>query len=274
VKKLTLGLVLGCGASRLSSATAPAAAEAPAPPPAECAAGPAGTFLRAIDVRGRKRTYTVVAPPAPAGVSRPLVFVLHGHGGDGARIRRAFGLEAAAGDKALFVYPDAIQGWDLDTEASTNRDVAFFDDILARTAIAHCVDTRRVFVAGFSNGAYMANQLACRRGDRIRGVASYAGGGPYELAGRYDEAGHLQCQGKPVAALVVHGLADTTVLPSEGNKSLAHWSAANRCAASLAPGCRAASGCTNAVVACGLPGLGHELDKEAARRTWSFFEAL
>jgi polyhydroxybutyrate depolymerase len=276
VRRALFLVFLGC--AQPPSVQATAAPPPPSAPRAErCGRGDGarGVVEQVIDVRGRKRRYTLFVPSTTADSALPLVFVLHGHGGDGARARRAFGLETLANGKALFAYPDAVGGWDLDTETSSNRDVALFDEILARAAITYCVDTRRVFVTGFSNGAYMANQLACKRGDRLRGVASHAGGGPYESNGTYDDHGNLRCPGKPVAALVVHGLADTTVLPSEGNKSLAHWSAANGCPApTLSSGCRAASGCANAVVACGIPALGHQLAKDAAERTWAFFAAL
>src|SRR5204863_32102 len=105
-----------------------------------------------------------------------------------------------------------------------------------------------------SNGAYMANQLGCRRGDRIRAVASHSGGGPYETSGEYDEQGHLLCKGKPVGSLIIHGTSDGTVAPSEGHKSLEHWTFANHCGGASAPssnapaGCVAFQGCANPVV--------------------------
>jgi polyhydroxybutyrate depolymerase len=124
----------------------------------------------------------------------------------------------------------------------------------------------------------MANQLACKRGERIRAVATHSGGGPYENAGTYDDTGHLQCPGKAVASLVVHGLSDSTVLPSEGQKSIEHWSFANRCSGGSSPSapsaCVSMNGCFQPVVACKVPGLGHAMWSEGKRLTWSFFDAL
>ena len=255
--------------ARAEPALSPACGKAPAPD---------GVHRRDVAVFGAKRTYTLVVPPGlAAGTSTPLVFVLHGHGGTGAQARSAFDLEAAADHKALFVYPDASHGgWDLDAPTGKNRDVALFDAILAVTQSSYCVDLRRVFVTGFSNGAYMANQLGCRRGDRVRAVASHAGGGPYETEGTYDATGHLVCPGKAVASLVVHGSADGTVAPSEGQKSIDHWTFANRCggsAPSSPAGCVTYRSCASPVVACSIKGLGHALAPGAARLTWSFFDA-
>ena len=243
------------------------------------AAAPAGVFPKKVPIFGKERSYTLFVPPGYVpGTSHALVFVLHGHGGNGAQIRSSFDLESVANGKAIFVYPDGLGGgWDLDSPAEKNADVALFDAALALTQGSYCVDLRRVFVTGFSNGAYMANQLGCRRGDRIRGVASHAGGGPYETAGSYDAEGNLVCSGKAVASLVVHGSADGTVAPSEGQKSTDHWAHANHCGGpgGHAPaGCSAPSNCTNAVMTCKVPGLGHSLWPRARTVTWSFFESL
>lgn len=237
-----------------------------------------GVLPQNVQVFGRSRSYTLVVPPSYTPTTAyPLVYVLHGHGGSGAQVRGAFDLEQAANGRAIFVYPDGLNGgWDLDSPASKNPDVALFDATLAITQGSYCVDLQRVFVTGFSNGAYMANQLGCRRGDRIRAVASHGGGGPYEVSGEYDDHGHLRCKGKPVASLVVHGTSDGTVSPSEGQKSLEHWTAANHCSSSARtspPGCVAYQGCLNQVLACKIQGLGHSLWQQAKHVTWAFFEA-
>jgi polyhydroxybutyrate depolymerase len=240
-------------------------------------AAPKGVLARHVTVFGRSRSYTLVVPASyTPGISRPLIYVLHGHGGTGAQARASFQLEAAAGGKGLFVYPDAVGGWDLDSDTGRNRDVGLFDAILAQVQSEYCVDLHRVFIAGFSNGAYMANQLACKRAERVRAIASHSGGGPYEngAGATYDDKGQLVCNGKPVAALVIHGAADGTVAPSEGQKSIDHWVAANRCGAPATAGaCATYAGCTNPVIACKVRSLGHSLWSEAPKRIWSFFDA-
>ena len=286
------GILLACDDGR-RAAPPPASAEGASPTSAESAAGPieaggspacgkpaakTGISKQVVPIFGKSRSYTLAVPATYAsGTSYPLVYVLHGHGGNGAKARSAIDLEGAAGDRAIFVYPDGLGGgWDLDSPASKNADVALFDAILAITQSNYCVDLHRVFVAGFSNGAYMANQLGCRRSDRIRAVASHAGGGPYEMAGEYDERGHLLCKGGAVASLVVHGLSDGTVAPSEGQKSIDHWTQTNRCSGSVASspaGCVSYQGCARPVTACKIPGLGHGLWTQAKQVTWAFFDA-
>lgn len=260
-----------------------AAAPQGAPPPsAGCgkAAGRQGLLAgQRVRVGGGDRTFSLHVPePYAPATAYPLVFVLHGNGGNGAGVRGQMDLERYGAARALFVYPDARGGgWDLDSEAAKNRDVAFFDMLLFTLGSTYCVDMKRVFVAGFSNGAYMANQLACRRGDRIRAIASHAGGGPYENNGRYDDEGHLVCAGKAVAALVVHGIADGTVGTGEGDKSVAHWRFANRCGGAsqrtTPAGCELLGGCVQQVMSCRVPGLGHSVWNEGKAATWAFFDA-
>jgi polyhydroxybutyrate depolymerase len=257
-------------------ATTPQAAEKASSPSCGKAA-PKGVLAKKVNVFGKSRSYTLVVPASYAPeVSQPLIYVLHGHGGTGAQARSSFEIETAAGGKGLFLYPDAPGGWDLDSETGKNRDVAFFDAMLAQAQSEYCVDLHRVFIAGFSNGAYMANQLACRRSERVRAVVTHSGGGPYDSGptAKYDEHGQLECGGKPVAALVIHGTADGTVAPSEGQKSIDHWVAANHCGAPAANGaCAIYAGCMNPVMACKVHGLGHIVWPEAATRAWAFFDA-
>jgi polyhydroxybutyrate depolymerase len=240
----------------------------------------AGASVQHVKALGRERAYTLVVPEGYAPQTPyPLVFVLHGGGGSAATARAQTDLENASGGHAIFVYPDSTGGnWNLDAPAATNGDVALFDAVLLVVHNTLCVDERRVFVTGFSNGAYMANQLGCKRGERIRAVVTHAGGGPYETSGSYDATGHLVCPGKAVASLVVHGNNDGTVPPTEGQKSIDHWSYANRCGAGAAsaftPPCVALQGCFQPVGVCRVPGLGHGLWSQAGKVTWAFFEAL
>jgi polyhydroxybutyrate depolymerase len=244
------------------------------------AAKPGAAAGQRVTAAGRARTFTLVVPDGyRPDVPYPLVVVLHGGGGTSAWARTQTDLERVAAGRAVFAYPDAVRGnWDLDSPAGSNVDIALFDTILLLLHNTLCIDPRRVFLTGFSNGAYMANQLACRRGEHIRGIVTHAGGGPYDPHGSYDAQGHLVCPEKAVAALVVHGLSDTTVAPAEGQKSIDHWTFANRCRGSTqsawSPPCVAFDGCFNPVGMCRVPGLGHGTWKEAGRVTWQFFESL
>ncbi len=201
--------------------------------------------------------------------------VIHGDGGTGAQIRAAFALEAAAADGAIFAYPDGLNHtWKQADKPETNEDFFFFDGMVAKTTESYRVDTRRVFVTGFSSGGYMANQLGCYRGGTIRAIAPMSGGGPYDaVGGHYDAEGHLVCNGKAVAAMIIHGDIDGVVGWNEGQKSLSHWSWQNQCGPFPGDGadaCRSAQ-CAQPVTFCTNRGKGHQLWSEAPTRVWQFF---
>lgn len=245
--------------------------------------GPTGLLEgRTVTAAGETRSYDMFVPERsddPRGL--PLVFVFHGDGGTGAGVRKTFGLEAVAGDAAIFVYPDGRdRSWDLDDPADRNPDIAFFDAIVVETKKSYPVDAGRIFATGYSSGAYFANQLGCRRGAVLRAVATHAGGGPYGGDSEYDDEGNLVCPEPPVAALVIHGTDDGTVALSEGESSRDHWRRVNGCTQATeayAPEpCVKYAGCAERpVVWCAVPGVGHVVwPGEGAKTTWSFFASL
>jgi poly(3-hydroxybutyrate) depolymerase len=55
-------------------------------------------------------------------------------------------------------------------------DGPYFDRVLAEIEAAYCVDKGKVYVAGWSSGAWLSNYLACARGNVIFGTAAGSGG--------------------------------------------------------------------------------------------------
>jgi polyhydroxybutyrate depolymerase len=56
-----------------------------------------------------------------------------------------------------------------------SADMAFIGALLDHVEQTLCVDENRVFVAGFSNGAFMASSVACHLAPRVAAVAPVAG---------------------------------------------------------------------------------------------------
>ncbi|MBK6459804.1 MAG: hypothetical protein IPF92_02165 [Myxococcales bacterium] len=230
----------------------------------------------ALTVAGTPRTYTLWLPERydPRRAHR-LVVGLHSGGRTGASARPYLDLEGRS-EGAVFVYPDAIRGnWDLNTPYAQNPDFAFFDALMRELSDTLCLDATRFFAVGTSAGAYFANQLACGRGGVLRAIAAHAGGGPFQTPGDYDAAGHLICPTPPVAAAIFHGLADTSVSPTEGEKAVRHWSFWNGCDAARQPAaptpCEGPKGCQRPVLVCTVPGQGHAVWGPGRQATWDFF---
>jgi polyhydroxybutyrate depolymerase len=242
-----------------------------------------GYAAQSLTSSGQHRTYGLFVPDAyDSKTALPIVFVFHGDGGTGAGMR-GINLEAKAAGKAVFVYPDGLnQTWDLDTPPGQNKDYVFFDDLVADVASKLCVDTKRVFLFGLSNGAFFANQLGCFRGDKIRGFVSHSGGGPYtNNPSDFGADGIFSaCNTTPPAALIIHGDADTVVPFEAGQKSARYWRIKNGCRESTNPysqnPCVSYAGCNmgHPVVWCPISGLDHALWSSATDVAWSFFSSL
>jgi polyhydroxybutyrate depolymerase len=155
-----------------------------------------GDHLLTLRVGELERRYLVHVPPQYDGKTPlPVVVMLHGGGGTGKAAATETGWGAKA-DEAQFVavFPDAMppnptkpssfgrnpQLWNDASErfyAGQNKvdDVGFIaamlDDLVARFA----VDTRRIFVTGFSNGASMAFRVGAELSGRVAAIAPVAG---------------------------------------------------------------------------------------------------
>ncbi|MBM4156159.1 MAG: hypothetical protein FJ221_14210 [Lentisphaerae bacterium] len=157
---------------------------------------PPGDHMRTLAVDGRQRSYLLHVPPgAAAGQALPLVIMLHGGGGTADNAAKETGWSAKADEAGFLVaYPNATpadpgepaafrgnpQTWNdgsgrFKKEGGEPDDVAFIsamiDDIGAQTAL----DRKRVFVAGFSNGASMAFAVGAGLPDRVTAIAPVAG---------------------------------------------------------------------------------------------------
>jgi polyhydroxybutyrate depolymerase len=225
-----------------------------------------------IEVDGATRTLHV-RRPADYGSDYPypVVFMLHGAGGDGPHFRSFAHVEDNVDSLALVVYLDALP----DDEGVTrwvDADLAFFDAALDEIGASHCVDQSRVFAAGFSNGGAFANALGCARRGTVRAIVSVAGGGPPD-----DE----MCQG-PVPALIAHGVSDETVPVESGRASRAYWQKQAACSDATAPAlddphCSGFQGCEVPVAWCEhdeqING-GHGWPAFLDRVVWRFFAGV
>jgi polyhydroxybutyrate depolymerase len=105
---------------------------------------------------------------------------------------------------SFIAYPAAIQNangtysWaDPGNKAREIRDIAFFDAVIETLAKNYCIDMDRISVVGHSLGAWMANTVACVRGDVVMASATVGG-----------DSVQTTCAG-PAAAMIIHNPKDT-----------------------------------------------------------------
>ncbi len=159
---------------------------------------------------GRERTYLLAAPATPVA---PLLVVLHGAGSSGAGMARLTGLGArtrAAGVAAVF--PDGVNRvWSDHRGAPRLRtregvdDVGFLAALVERLAGDGVIDSRRVVLAGISNGALLAEHIARHARLPIAGVVLVAGAATVPSR---------EAQPRPrqaTSVVIFHGTADPLV---------------------------------------------------------------
>jgi polyhydroxybutyrate depolymerase len=186
-----------------------------------CLATTAHPIPERLVVRGQERLVLSHAPAGHAPEPRDLVIAFHGRTNDAARARSYFRLETAL-PEAVIVYPQALPAgpgtfaWsDPGDPSDALRDFALVDAIIVAVGQARCIDLGRIFVVGHSLGAYFANDVACALGDRVRAVASVAGG---LQGGACEDA---------TAALLIHHPQDALVPISAGERARDAFLAAN-----------------------------------------------
>jgi poly(3-hydroxybutyrate) depolymerase len=128
-----------------------------------------------ISVSGTNREY-VIRWPSSYDNTHPyrLILDLHGFGGSykEAPGEDYFGLWTASKDTTIFIALSAI-----DTDWRTGDNLAYVDAVLEAVEADLCIDTSRVMLEGFSQGAAQAWQLACSRPGVFRAAVGHSGGG-------------------------------------------------------------------------------------------------
>lgn len=152
----------------------------------------------------------------------PLIIVLHGTYGSGAKMQQALGFDKYVNRYGFAVaYPDAYTPpgskrtlrWNdgRETLGSTNagvNDVQAIRDLVEDVARRIPLDRERIFVTGASNGGIMSYRLACEAADLIAGAAPVIGNIAEPLR-------HSCSPIRPVSLLAING-TDDPFIPLNG----------------------------------------------------------
>lgn len=148
-------------------------------------------------IDGVRREFIVFTPSGQVPPARmPVVFMLHGTSGDGARFWTMSGWkETCETEKCIAVFPSSLEFCINDTEGQKRTtkwngddlapiacpgqvlpdDVAFIRGIVERLRRDYPVDEKRIYVSGFSSGATFASKLWAVMSDTFAAVAASAG---------------------------------------------------------------------------------------------------
>ena len=122
--------------------------------------------------------------------------------------------------------------------AKVPNDVSFLRSVINDIKSEYPINENKIFVAGFSNGGFMAYRMACEASDLVSGIISFAGSGPMDSQ---------ECEPiRPLKVLHIHSTKDKTILfegsgpaaggPFEGSrwhpsasKTVSFWEQKNGC---------------------------------------------
>lgn len=174
----------------------------------------AGTVVT-WNIEGVTRQALVFTPTASASTKAPVVFFFHGHGGNMNQGGKSPNAIQNLWPEAIVVYPQGLlkpshrnpqkmgPGWQDAKGEYGDRDLKFVDAMISTLREKYAADDKRVYAAGFSNGAVFSYLLWAER------AQSFAAFGI--VAGRLDDAEHLTTP-RPVS--IIAGRSDP-VLPFE-----------------------------------------------------------
>jgi polyhydroxybutyrate depolymerase len=164
------------------------------------------------------RTVEVHVPASyNPSIAMPFVINFHGYTSNGAQQAGLTGMSTKA-DSANFVvaYPEGTgnpTGFNAGSccgNAASNMvdDIGFTKAIITTAGDKLCLDAKRVFVTGFSNGGFMAHRIACELADRVAAIAPVSG-----VLGIPDD----ECKpARSISVMDFHGQMDNTV-PYDGS---------------------------------------------------------
>ena len=139
---------------------------------------------------------------------------------------------------------------------------------------------KRVFVTGFSAGAFFTMNLACHHWKVFRAYAPVAGWGPGDMETGHGKAPYCDDASAAVPIIITQGTTDTTVVPAVcGEVSRDFWIARDGCTTTSSPmstrGCVSYQGCRSGLaVAYCTHGGNHMVPSNAGAYIWEFFSAF
>lgn len=153
-----------------------------------CAGGevPVPLAMRTWQVEDLTRQALLYVPASAASNRTPVVFAFHGHGGSAGLAARIFACHTLW-PEAITVYMQGVRtpgtlvdpeglktGWQSMPGTYQDRDLKFFDAVLASLRKDYQIDERRIYATGFSHGGYFTYLLWSCRGDTLAAVAPCA----------------------------------------------------------------------------------------------------
>jgi polyhydroxybutyrate depolymerase len=223
----------------------------------------------------------------------PVVIDLHGAGGNGKQQQGMSGFNSLADkEKFLAIFPDGVDGyWNVDDTCCGTAgkqkidDVGFLKAIITGLSSQTCIDAKRIYVSGFSNGGGLAHRMGCDAADVIAAIVPTA-----------TDLRTQPCKSaRPISMMEIKGMADSLepydggVVGPEGGQytdvgakaSQKLWADIDKCTGTTTTNdnyCESYTQCADGVEVdlCSLPNTDHStysnsLGFNVASVAWSMF---
>ena len=168
-----------------------------------------------LTIGGVKRDYTMHIPPGYDGSKpMPIVYMFHYFRGNSEEMAKTSELSKKADKEGFIViYPNAqgwlgtnLRQWNLNNNADYRVDeVAFVETMMNTTEAKLNIDKDRVFIAGYSNGGMLAQEIAAKLSDRVAAMTCVGG----------CQNGKEPNPEYAVATMLIHGRKDR-IVPAGG----------------------------------------------------------
>jgi poly(3-hydroxybutyrate) depolymerase len=192
---------------------------------ATCAGGGWAPGKQTINTQwgGVARQYVVYVPKSYKGTSSvPLMMVIHGAHNTPGLVESWSQMDAVSEQNGfIIVYPAALDCWKVGTTVlpgctTADDDVGFLNNVVTEVESHACIDQKRVYVTGISNGSLMSQYMGCHFANIFAAVGGVAGGEGCPAPAR------------PLPIFYVLGTADMTVGWDNGANALA-WAKRDTC---------------------------------------------
>lgn len=192
--------------------------------------GSANGTLALVPLGFTGRWYSLHVPAGlTPGSKVPLMIDLHGAGESEDIAEVQTGWSQYADQQKFIVAYGQAQGtgnggtfWNAYTENS--NDTQYLKDVADDIAKKYCVDPKRIYIEGFSNGGVMSQRAACDAAGKFAAVASHAGAAPTTLGAGCNPS-------RPIGVWMDAGDQDGTQSTSEDEAARAMWLAKDSCPA-------------------------------------------
>jgi polyhydroxybutyrate depolymerase len=247
--------------------------DAAAPPAIGCAGKTGARGDRIVHVASQGDRTARLHVPSTLDGSKPAMLVLNFHGILSNALQEELLTNMSASSDAhgyIVAYPEGFgQSWNAGVCCGTALadsidDVAFTRALLASLEADYCIDPKRVFATGMSNGGHFSYRLACEMSD-VFGAVAPVGGVLLD---------HPCAPSRPIPILHFHGTADPIIAyggggPNTGfpsvEQSVGAFEASYGCAGEARvtvssngdATCARAPGCSADVELCTIDGGGH-----------------